>query len=374
MKIYQQISDGDNENTSGPNSTNHSGLLSAIIEEFKQNDRWFDSRTETFFIILYSVVIVTGVLGNSIVCYVVWRYKHLRKPRNLLIVNLAACDIIMCLFCLPFSLMKLTIKNWYFGEFLCRVVPSLQNIDVFVSTFSVVGIAIDRYWAIVCVVVNDAHQHMTSCMILIIWVLAIVFCLPMVIFNSVMDVGDGLLKVCAEAWPSSTVKALYTIFVMVIQYMLPLIIISSIHAKICHVLRSRIQRDPITRHEMQRALRDIKRHKKNMLLLTTVAVTFAITWLPWTVLNVTADFEYYFLKCNFNFWYAICLLVAMCSSCTNPILYGWFNANFREAFSSSFFFWRKLSTDSMEMATFKTDSRDKERRSPIGAGIEQESP
>jgi hypothetical protein len=62
----------------------------------------------------------------------------------------------------------------------------------------------------------------------------------------------------------------------------------------------RVTRDPVTETEMRRVLRDVKRHRRNMLLLTAIAVTFGITWLPWTVLNITADIDYKKKK----HWYA----------------------------------------------------------------------
>ncbi|CAM1307274.1 NPY1R (predicted) [Pycnogonum litorale] len=39
---------------------------------------------------------LTGVVGNSLVCSVVFRNKQMRTARNMLIVNLAASDLILC--------------------------------------------------------------------------------------------------------------------------------------------------------------------------------------------------------------------------------------------------------------------------------------
>jgi len=56
--------------------------------------------------VLFSALIAFGVAGNGLVCYVVVANAHMRSPRNLLILNLAASDLILCLFTQPFNLMK----------------------------------------------------------------------------------------------------------------------------------------------------------------------------------------------------------------------------------------------------------------------------
>jgi len=59
-------------------------------------------------ILLFSALIAFGAAGNGLVCYVVMANERMRTPRNLLILNLAASDLILCLFTQPFNLMKVT--------------------------------------------------------------------------------------------------------------------------------------------------------------------------------------------------------------------------------------------------------------------------
>ena len=115
----------------------------SIVSEYR-NDHWFSPPMEAMLIFFYSSVMLLGILGNSLVCYVVIKFKHLQQSRNILILNLAICGIIMCAAAMPFSLVRLTLKNWPLGDVMCRISPTLQTIDVFVSTFTIVAIAIDR--------------------------------------------------------------------------------------------------------------------------------------------------------------------------------------------------------------------------------------
>ena len=82
----------------------------SIVSEYR-NDHWFSPPMEALLIFFYSSVMVLGILGNSLVCYVVIKFKHLQQSRNILILNLAICGIIMCAASTPFSLVRLTLKN-----------------------------------------------------------------------------------------------------------------------------------------------------------------------------------------------------------------------------------------------------------------------
>lgn len=334
-----------------------------IVEEFQSSDHWFSAKEEALMIAFYCLAITLGIVSNSIVCYIVMKYKQLQRPRNILILNLSICGLLMCIVCMPFSLIRLTLKNWHLGDFMCRMSPSLQTIIVFVSTFTIVAIAADRYSAIVCATRDVTNKKAVYYGIVLIWLLSILFCIPMMVFHQVQEIipesiNVQLYTICMEVWTSSLIKKIYTTIVLVIQYIAPLVIISMLHGRICQFLRFRINGNPRTDREVERVLRELKRQRRNMLLLTAIAVSFAISWLPLTVLNTLADYDYrLFLNRNFNQAYAYCLLVAMCSACLNPVIYGWFNTNFRKTFLQVICSMRPAGSNPTEMATIKNDSK-----------------
>ena len=72
-----------------------------------------------------------------------------------------------------------------------------------------------------------------------------------------------------------------------------------------------------------------------------IAIMFALCWFPLTLLNLMADYNAgIFMYKNFLLAFAVAHLVAMISACLNPIIYGWFNVNFRREFSRIVCFWR----------------------------------
>lgn len=98
---------------------------------------------------MYLVIFVIALLGNGIVCYVVRSTPRMRTVTNILIVNLAVGDILMTVFCVPFSFVSiLVLAYWPFGAAMCYLVNFSQAVSVLVSAYTLVAISVDRYMAI----------------------------------------------------------------------------------------------------------------------------------------------------------------------------------------------------------------------------------
>jgi hypothetical protein len=99
---------------------------------------------------LYSVVFVLALVGNMVVCAVVFTSIRKWTVTNFFIVNMAAGDILMAFFCIPFTFVPtFVLLYWPFGAAMCRIVSFSQAVSVFVSAYTMVAISSDRYLAIV---------------------------------------------------------------------------------------------------------------------------------------------------------------------------------------------------------------------------------
>ena len=66
----------------------------------------------------------SGVLGNSLVCVLVYQNRKMRTAMNYFLVNLAICDGIICLFNIPTTLVYNEYTNvWPFGLAFCKILP-----------------------------------------------------------------------------------------------------------------------------------------------------------------------------------------------------------------------------------------------------------
>lgn len=307
----------------------------SIDEAFKilaENDRgYLHPSVEIFFIICYVFLIMFGVVGNFMVGYVIWRKKVMRSARNLYIINLTLSDLTMCVICMPFTLVGLLHKNWTLGNAICKLTPVIQGTNILVSTATIVAIAADRHFSIVRVGRSQRKRWHVAGSLALVWASSLIFTLPLYSYYYVEPVMLGhivLYERCVEGWPSRFVKELWVLLLLITQYIFPIFVLSIVHGSIKRYLGTHMT----VRRNDRRAHREMYRNKRTTILLSTIAVAFAVSWLPWHVVNLMADFHYKGFRDDTRYFYTVfgaCHIIAMSSACFNPILYGWLNTNLR---------------------------------------------
>lgn len=70
--------------------------------------------------ILFAIVCFVGLLGNTLVIYVVIRFSKMQTVTNMYIVNLAIADECF-LIGIPFLIVTMVKTSWIFGEVMCKV-------------------------------------------------------------------------------------------------------------------------------------------------------------------------------------------------------------------------------------------------------------
>lgn len=105
-------------------------------------------------------IIVTALLGNTLVIASVRRHRKLRVPTNRYVVSLAAADFLVAVCAMTFNAsVELSDGHWLLGAIMCDVWNSL---DVYFSTASILHlccISVDRYYAIVRPLEYPAIMH-----------------------------------------------------------------------------------------------------------------------------------------------------------------------------------------------------------------------
>ncbi|XP_071540845.1 neuropeptide Y receptor type 6-like [Panulirus ornatus] len=322
-------------NVANSTNTSHHSLFNFSIQEAYEiisatKAGYLDKATEVVFIVCYVCLIIFGVGGNMMVGWVIWRKRTMRTPRNLYIINLTASDLSMCLVCMPITLVGLLYKNWGMGSLICKLVPVLQGTNIMVSTSTVVAIAVDRYATIVKVGRSARSKFHVAASICAIWTSSVFFTLPLYFYYIVTQVklhNILLYSRCVVHWPSRGVKNVWIFALLLTQYGIPIVVLSVVHARIKRYLGQHL----MGQYDARRAQKEIERNRKTTILLSTIAVAFAVCWLPWNIVNLLADFEYEGFR-DPTYLYTVfgaCHMIAMSSACINPVLYGWLNTNLR---------------------------------------------
>nr|XP_027194317.1 neuropeptide Y receptor type 1-like [Dermatophagoides pteronyssinus] len=199
------------------------------------------TRRNILIITFYLTIVIISLFGNLIVCYVVFKRKHMRISTNLLMTNLALSDLIMTVINIPFNLARILLNDWPFGSLLCILVPLIQVTSVYVSTLTMTIIAIDRYQAIL----NPLNKRITttlstSLIIIVIWIAAALFSIPNIIFNRVVNIGH--LQRCRAIYPKPEIsyRRFVTLFTFLTQYAIPLSITAIAYIRISFYIWSKL--------------------------------------------------------------------------------------------------------------------------------------
>ncbi|XP_028316245.1 neuropeptide Y receptor Y7 [Gouania willdenowi] len=278
----------------------------------------------------YSLIILLGVVGNALVIYMIIRYKNMRTVTNFFIANLALADLLVNTLCLPFTLIYTLLDEWKFGAVLCHMVPFAQALSVHVSILTMTVIALERYRCIVFHLNRRLTWRSSFLIMGFTWTVSAILAAPLAIFreyrNEEIPSIDLRLSVCSEKWPHGTGRdgVIYSLTMFLLQYIIPLAIIS--YAYICIWVKLKNHISPCTRND------SVNRRKKTTKMLALVVVVFASCWLPFHVFQLASDLDLVLRFKEYKLIYTLFHIVAMCSTFINPLLYGWMNKNYRNGF------------------------------------------
>ncbi|XP_075436758.1 neuropeptide Y receptor type 4-2-like [Ascaphus truei] len=276
----------------------------------------------------YSLVTMLGLLGNLSLIYVIFRHREKGNVTHVLIANLAFSDMLVCAFCLPFSVVYTVMDYWVFGLGLCKVTNFVQCASVTVSVLVLVLIAFERHQLILHPTGWKPNVPQAYAAVLLAWGLASLLALPLVSSMVLTDAPHkNISKVlgffadksaCVESWPSAQQRAAYTISLLLLQYCVPLCFIVGCYLHIYVHLR---------RRGALFGRKDVHMKRVNLMLASMVGA-FAVCWLPLNVFNSIVDWDHQLISvCYHNLIFSLCHLLAMTSTCVNPVIYGLLNSN-----------------------------------------------
>ena len=180
--------------------------------------------------------------------------------------------------------------------------------------------------------------------LIITWVVSLIIGLPVLLVQSTEDIIDpecGILlhTICQETWPVSWGKPAFTALLFIINYVIPFIVISSLHYKILKFinLNRRYQRNPLLQKNESQC------NRRTTTILCIVTGIFMLSWFPFHVFHILFDYTLVFNN-NTELMYvlfAVVHLLAMSSTLWNALLYGFFNENLRHTIVASC--WRQVS-------------------------------
>ncbi|XP_011868814.1 PREDICTED: somatostatin receptor type 2-like [Vollenhovia emeryi] len=298
------------------NSTNHTDISCVVDLSF----------VGLFNQVLYVIVFIVGVLGNSLVIYVILRFSSMQTVTNMYIVNLAIADECF-LIGIPFLVTTMNVHNWVFGKFMCKAYMTTTTINQFTSSLFLLIMSADRYVA-VCHPISSSKirtPFISKIVSFTAWTTSILFMIPVFRYADTMEYPNGHAS-CNIFWPNDRGgQTAFILYTFILGFVLPLIFILNFYFLVIKKLRT---------VGPQNKSKERKRHRKVTRLVLTVITVYIFCWLPYWVTQLALIFTPP-RQCQTSMSIASFLLAGFLSysnSAMNPILYAFLSDNFKKSF------------------------------------------
>ncbi|XP_060080034.1 cholecystokinin receptor type A-like [Ylistrum balloti] len=329
---------------------------------------------------LYCLIFVLSLTGNLLVIITLAQNRRMRTVTNVFLLNLSISDLLLAIFCMPFTLVPQLMRQFIFGEFVCIAIRYFQSVSVGVSCFTLVTISSERYFAICQPLRSRRWQTVSHSykIIVAIWLGALTIMIPIALGTKLYKLRTGSYA-CRELWDNLVFELVYTIGLVIVLLVIPLIVMSVAYGLIIHRLWVDIRNQTQSSSELstpQRfvgfsrtssnseselrslksmgngsdyttgghvSLRQINPHtnvsnrKRVIRMLVVIVMEYFMCWTPLYVINtwMIADYPTIHERMSALGWSLIQLL-AYTSCFIHPITYCFMNKNFRKGFLSVF--------------------------------------
>ena len=326
----------------------------------------------------YLITFTLGILGNSLVVFVISYYGEVRRKSvaNYYILNLAAADLAF-VFSLPFFCYATFTKNWPFGTVVCKVMTTTREVNRYASVYTLVALSVDRFLASFYYCARWRTPFKGKAICVLIWTVALGVSVPYVIFSEV--VPQSHLLSCRVLWPTKNplqISKFITYTDFVVAFLFPVVTIfvsymalayrtrrmagrrtarrarrraegaSTHHAQTCLNAQT-----PLTRHNNHQQ-RNVRRRPSVQMTRTVLVIvlTFVFCHAPNFATQLvtlhqreraaqalSAGHPFVISEAElltFAYVNSLSLVLVFISSCINPIIYGLSNRNFSKSLKS----------------------------------------
>lgn len=286
-------------------------------------------------IVTYSVLMVISAVGNITVLTIILKRRRKAGTRiHAMLMHLAIADLLVTFLMMPLEITWAWTVQWVLGDPLCRIMSFFRIFGLYLSSFILICISVDRYLAVLQPMRLYQMDRRGKLMIAVAWIASVVCSLPQsYIFHVERHPNATWYEQCVtyNAFPSKLHELAYLYFGMFMMYWLPLIVILFCYASIIVEIYRR-SRESICGQgtDNVRRLGFLGRAKSRTLKMTIIIViAFVVCWTPYYIMAIwywtdTKSAQMVDQKVQHALFMFACT-----NSCMNPIVYGAFNIRTR---------------------------------------------
>lgn len=259
---------------------------------FHENEKIFPVVVQIIQTILFTVVCLVGLVGNTLVIYVVIRFSKMQTVTNMYIVNLAIADECF-LIGIPFLITTILNRHWIFGYFACKAYMITTSINQFTSSILLCIMSADRYIA-VCHPISSPRWRtpfISKLVSLLAWTFSIILIIPIIQHakevefdgktSCVIEMGNyNASENSTEEADTATAK-IFTMYAFFFSFAIPLALILVFYWL---VLRKLKNVGPKNKSKEKK-----RSHRKVTNLVLTVVTVYVICWLPYWITQLALN-------------------------------------------------------------------------------------
>eukprot|EP00112_Aurelia_sp_Birch-Aquarium-sp1_P002035 Seg1221.13 transcript_id=Seg1221.13/GoldUCD/mRNA.D3Y31 product="Neuropeptide Y receptor type 4" protein_id=Seg1221.13/GoldUCD/D3Y31 len=286
------------------------------------------SRIQLMLLILIALI---GAVGNILVLLVLTSRKHRSKTSTILVMNLAVCDTLVTLVCIPLDTVSLALQRWVFGNALCRVIYPFQTSLPIVSSYTLLFMMLERNMLFSNRILSILRSSTIKGLVSVTWLLPFLVVLPYAVNLHVT--GSGLSASCSERWNEKSIyRKAYTVALSLIEYLIPMLVIVlfvwNIVGHLCH--EQRLAKRGTLGLGRRTSMRRIRMQRRLSIIFIVMVVTYAVLKLPNNIFWQLVEFGDGIVNDHFAVVHVFVGLCAYSTCATNPFILLSMSSEFRK--------------------------------------------
>ncbi|KAL0278397.1 UNVERIFIED_CONTAM: hypothetical protein PYX00_000228 [Menopon gallinae] len=282
-------------------------------------------------IVTYSILMVIAAVGNITVLVILRRRRrNIRSRLNTMLMHLAIADLMVTFLLMPLEIGWASTVSWRAGDAMCRIMAFFRTFGLYLSSFILICICVDRYYAILKPLSLGQFDRLCKIMLAVAWTASTVCSMPQIlIFHVENHPNFTYYEQCVifHSFPNHFWELLYKYFGFVMMYLLPLVVILFTYTSILWKIYKKFRDSQDDTNWFRRSNVGFfgKAKIRTLKMTIIIVVVFIVCWTPYYVICI---------------WYWIdsksaelvdqriqkgLFLFASANSCMNPIVYGAFN-------------------------------------------------
>ncbi|XP_028988365.1 vertebrate ancient opsin-like [Betta splendens] len=265
-----------------------------------------------------------GLTNNLLVLVLFCRFKMLRSPINLLLINISISDLLVCVLGTPFSFAASTQGRWLIGDGGCVWYGFANSLFGIVSLISLAVLSYERYSTMMAPTEADSSNYRKiSLGIALSWAYSLFWTLPP-LFGWSHYGPEGPGTTCSVNWTSKTANNIsYIICLFVFCLIVPFFAIVFCYGKLLCAIR---QVSGINTSVSR------KREQRVLYMVVIMVICYLLCWLPYGIMALLATFGPPGLVTPEAS--IIPSVLAKTSTVINPVIYVFMNKQFYRCFQA----------------------------------------